>query len=236
MDSGSKLPLQERVPTQRRWWEHLLWVVAGTVLGFVIAAVFAGLLRLPRNTYLFPYIVLVILFLYAYARWSKLDMGRCLRQRWGWGLIGGIIVGVFVVQSVLRQPSSPAPKAVQLAVDLLWPGIVYGTVDGLLLSVMPVLAVRRAFSESGWAARLPGRFFVGLLALVASMFVVAVYHLGYPEFRGAQVIYPLFGVGVMSLAFIVTGNPLSAIISHVAMHMAAVLHGLETVIQLPPHY
>jgi hypothetical protein len=40
----------------------------------------------------------------------------------------------------------------------------------------------------------------------------------------------------MSLAYIVTGNPIAAVISHVAMHIAAVLHGVETVMQLPPHY
>ena len=76
----------------------------------------------------------------------------------------------------------------------------------------------------------------GLIALLASMVVIAVYHLGYPEFRGPQVLFPVFGVGVMSLAYIITGNPLSALISHIAMHIAAVLYGLQTAIQLPPHY
>lgn len=66
--------------------------------------------------------------------------------------------------------------------------------------------------------------------------MIAVYHVGYPEFRGPQVIIVVLGVGVMSLAYIVTGNPTVAIISHVVMHVAAVLHGAESVSQLPPHY
>ena len=66
--------------------------------------------------------------------------------------------------------------------------------------------------------------------------MIAVYHVGYPEFRGPQVIVVVLGVGVMSLAYIVTGNPTVAIISHVVMHIAAVLHGAESVSQLPPHY
>lgn len=68
------------------------------------------------------------------------------------------------------------------------------------------------------------------------MVVIAVYHLGYPEFRGYQVLFPVFGVGVMSLAYIITGNPISAVISHIAMHITAVLYGLQTVMQLPPYY
>jgi hypothetical protein len=40
----------------------------------------------------------------------------------------------------------------------------------------------------------------------------------------------------MSLSMLVTGNPIAAVGSHVAMHTAAVLHGPATTIQLPPHY
>jgi len=32
------------------------------------------------------------------------------------------------------------------------------------------------------------------------------------------------------------GNPFAAVLSHVAMHTAGVLHGMETTVQLPPHY
>jgi hypothetical protein len=39
------------------WHVHLLWVVAAGVLGFATAAVFAGVLRLPRNWFLVPYTV-----------------------------------------------------------------------------------------------------------------------------------------------------------------------------------
>jgi hypothetical protein len=60
--------------------------------------------------------------------------------------------------------------------------------------------------------------------------------LGYTEFQGPQVVSPLIGNGVMSLAYLLTMNPLGAVLSHIAMHIAAVLHGISTTIQLPPHY
>lgn len=215
---------------------HLLWLLAGTVLGFFVAAVFAGLLRLPRPIYIIPYVVLVFTFLYGYMRWNRLDLGQCLRHRWGWGIVAGILAGLFAVQSVVRQPQSPTPQGATLVVDLLWLGVVYGTVDGFLLSVLPVFAVWKALTKQGWTTRWPGRIGSALLALLASMVVIAVYHLGYPEFRGPQVLFPVFGVGVMSLAYIITGSPISPLLSHIAMHIAAVLYGLQTAIQLPPHY
>ena len=39
-------------------------------------------------------------------------------------------------------------------------------------------------------------------------------------------------IGLFTYAF----NPLTAILSHIAMHVAGVLHGPASVIQLPPHY
>ena len=222
--------------TERTWQGHILWLMAGTVLGFVIAAVFAGLFHLSRPIYLIPYVFLVIAFLYGYMRWTRLVLGQCLRHRWGWGVVAGIMAGLFAVQSVMRQPLSPTPEGIKLVIDLFWLGLVYGTVDGLLLSVLPVFAVWEALTKQGWTLRWPGRIGSGLLSLLASMVVIAVYHLGYPEFRGPQVLFPVFGVGVMSLAYIITGSPISALLSHIAMHIAAVLYGLQTAIQLPPHY
>jgi hypothetical protein len=41
---------------------------------------------------------------------------------------------------------------------------------------------------------------------------------------------------IISLGYVVTGNPLAAIIAHATMHVAAVLQGAEGTVQLPPHY
>jgi hypothetical protein len=31
-------------------------------------------------------------------------------------------------------------------------------------------------------------------------------------------------------------SPIAALFSHIAMHMPAILHKIETTVQLPPHY
>ena len=62
-------------------------------------------------------------------------------------------------------------------------GIVYGGLDALFLSVLPVLATWQAFSAIGWTHNLGGKIVVGAIALIASLLVTIAYHLGYPEYR-----------------------------------------------------
>lgn len=234
---SSELNRQGRwiIPAPPPWWAGLGWVLSAAILGAAIPAVFAGLLRLPRLVYLIPYIGLIGAFLYAYLRWSRTCWIEAIRHRWAWGLLAAAPVGIFAVRTVLWQPASPAPGGLALALNLLWPGAAYGTTDALLLSVFPVTATWNALRGLGWTARWPGRIAAGTLALLASLVMIGVYHLGYPEYRGPQVLPIIAGVGVQSLACLLTGSPLPAVLAHVAMHVAAVLHGMESVSQLPPH-
>ena len=66
--------------------------------------------------------------------------------------------------------------------------------------------------------------------------MIALYHLGYPEFRGPQVLVIIVGVGAQCLGYLLSCSPLAPVISHIAMHVAAVLYGIASVSQLPPHY
>jgi hypothetical protein len=47
---------------------------------------------------------------------------------------------------------------------------------------------------------------------------------------------PSIGNGVMSIGYILTNNPITAVFSHIAMHIAGSSRVPATVIQLPPHY
>jgi hypothetical protein len=108
--------------------------------------------------------------------------------------------------------------------------------DALFLNVMPVVAVWKGLSGAGRATGWLGTIAVGALALLASLFVTLLYHLGYREFRNRKVIMVLIGNSLITLAYLVSTNPLGALVSHVVMHVAAVFRGPETVLQLPPHY
>ncbi len=110
-----------------------------------------------------------------------------------------------------------------------------GSGDGLLLSVIPVHVFSASRSDglagSGW--RTPK---ASASALAASLIITALYHLGFSEFRGPSVLQPLIGNGIVTAGYLVSGSPLAPIVSHVIMHVAAVVHGMESTPHLPPHY
>ncbi len=137
---------------------------------------------------------------------------------------------------MLSQPSSERQKGVALLSDILWPGFTYGLIDALLLSVLPILSVKVATTNAAWLETWSGKILFIVLGLLASFFTTTVYHLGYPEFRGKKVIWPNIGNGVLSLAYLLTMNPLAAILPHITMHIVAMMHGPKTTGQVPPHY
>ncbi|MGB8984522.1 MAG: hypothetical protein WCC12_21830, partial [Anaerolineales bacterium] len=104
----------------KAWYLYIGWIATAALLGFLIAVIFAGVLRLPRNIYLIPYVVIAGLFIYAYVRWSGLAVGDLVRHHWVWGLVGGLLLAAFTVNNVLSQPVSPRSEGISLAFDLLW--------------------------------------------------------------------------------------------------------------------
>ncbi len=220
----------------KTWYAYLFWTLGAAVLSFSIAALFAGVFRLPRPIYLIPYTGLVSLFIYLYIRWSGFDLGSFLRHNWYWGLFGAVFAGFFMVRNILEQPASPHSQGAQLVFDLLWLGVLYGAVDGILLSVFPIVTTRAAFASLGWTAHWYGKIGVALLGLVASFLTILIYHLGYPECRSDIVFEIGGGQSILTTIYLLTNNPFTAVFAHMAMHIAGVLQGPATVMQLPPHY
>jgi hypothetical protein len=80
-----------------------------------------------------------------------------------------------------------------------------------------------------------GTIAIGLVALVASLAMTAVYHAGYSDFRSEKLRKPVAGDVVWSVPTLATLNPIGAPIAHAGLHTAAVLHSYETDTYLPPH-
>jgi hypothetical protein len=214
----------------------LIWILIASLTGFSVSAIFAGWLKLQRNIYLLIYIPLVSLLIIWFSISNHLNIKELILHNIYWGLLGATIAEVLVIKNVLSQPSSERNRGYALLSDILWPGFAYGLVDSLLLSVLPVLAIRLTFTNTFWIDSWSGRISFGVIALIASFIVTTLYHIGYPEFRGKKVIWPNIGNGVLSLAYIITMNPLAAILPHIIMHITAMVHGRETTGQVPPHY
>jgi hypothetical protein len=175
------------------------------------------------------YLLVAGVVLVALARQRREALRQGLRRNWRAGILVGFVVGGLLALTVMQQPRSPALRGLDLAWSLVWLGLVYGVLDALLLTVAPVILFE---SPAGTSKRIRQ----AILGFIASMLVTAAYHAGYPEFRGSQLSSPLVGNAVLTAGYLLTGNVATPLVGHVMMHGAAVLHGMETTLQLPPHY
>jgi hypothetical protein len=214
---------------------QLLWVSGAGVLGLACSAIFSGLLHWNRTGFVLAYGVLVTAFLIAYFRLNGIRLLTQIRRRWVSGAVVGTLAGLVLARNVSGQPGSAPPSGAELAGALVWFGLVYGSVDALLLNIVPVLSLygMRPRDELGQLRR---RLYWGLVAVAGSLLITALYHLGFTEFRGPALVQPLVGNTIITGAYLLAGNPLAALIAHVLMHIAAVIHGMHTTVQLPPHY
>jgi len=214
---------------------HLLWVMLAGLVGFAAAAIFSTWLHWHRNAFVLAYAGLTGAFLTGYFRAFRVPLMVQLRRRWLAGLVIGLLAGAVLAYGVSRQPPSSHPAGTALAASLVWLGLVYGSLDALLLTVVPVLSVYGS-RPPGLLSPAAARVRWALLALLASLAVTAAYHLGFAEFRSPTLLQPLIGNAVVTVAYLLTGNPVAPVLAHVIMHVAAVLHGMSTTVQLPPHY
>lgn len=217
-------------------WIMIGWLIAASVIGFTISAIFAGKMNLGRHSFLIPYISIAGIFLVSFFMLNEFDLAAILVKNWPFGILAGGLLSIFLVKTVRSQPLSRHTYGRDLVFDITWAGLAYGIVDALFLNVMPVLAVWAAARHFAWEGTIVQTLAIGLLGLLASLLVTLAYHLGYPEFRNKSVLLVLAGNAFITLAFLLSGSPLGSVISHTAMHVAAVLQGSETTIQLPPHY
>jgi hypothetical protein len=209
------------------------WIFLFAAVGFGISALFSGELGLARDVLVLAYLVIGGGLLIGFWHSNGETFARHLRRHWPAGVLVGLGLGALLAMAVTRQPGSSLPSGLHLAWALVWLGLVYGVLDALLLNVLPVMVLDRpTISPKSWSVRLRA----AAIALAASMLVTGVYHLGYREFRGPQLAQPLIGNAVLTAGYLLTGNVAAPLLGHVIMHGAAVLHGMETTSQLPPHY
>jgi hypothetical protein len=226
-------PVPARSPSMRiHWW----WLAAGLALAFAIPFVFADLLGMPRDGYYAIYAASVAAFLALWVRRTRQDVPGMLKRNWRWAIGLGLVFAALMAFIVLRDPSTVHPHGWTFAGAILWRGVVYGAIDGLLLSSFPVLATFAAFSGKPLRQRTKRAIAaIGALALAMSIAFTAVYHLGYPEFRGAKLKKPVAGDVMWSTPTLLTLNPLGAPIAHIGLHVTAVMHSYNTQTFLPPH-
>lgn len=216
--------------------QQFRWLAAGLILGFLVPYIFADILDLPRDLYYGIYAASVITFITLWARATDQQVGAMLRRRWPLAVtLGAVFAGVLAFVVVRTDDATARPEGLELAWVLVWRGLMYGAMDALLLSVFPILAVFAAASGSKFRTHMMGRVAVVIAAMLASLAMTATYHAGYSDFRSDKMVKPLTGDVLWSVPTLVTLNPVGSIITHVGLHVTAVLHNYDTDTFLPPH-
>jgi hypothetical protein len=173
-----------------------LWLPAGAIIDFAVQAIFSAMLEMPRSWYLIPDFTVVVSFLYAYIRWAGIEVAQAIRHRWVRGVVCRAALSAFMIMNIVNnETASPRPEGLELIGSLLWLGIVYGVVEAIRLTVLPVSAVWLAFKSAGMTRNTSGKLLAATAALAAILAVTAVYHAGYVEFRDTDLISPVFGNG-----------------------------------------
>jgi hypothetical protein len=212
---------------------HLTWVVLGALVGFGASFIFGDLISLPLDLYYFIYFGIIISFFIVYIKKTQLNLKEWFSRRLVWGILLGLIFGALMVQNVLSRPETEKFTGFYLAWLIFWRGLIYGAIDGFLLSVFPWIVTWRTFDVE--KKPLGKRIAFGLLAWFFILVLTTAYHLGYSDFRSKKVIQPDIGNTIMSVPTLVSANPIGSPITHAIMHITALIHSPKTALFLPPH-
>jgi len=214
---------------------HWAWLAGGFPFAFALPFLMTDVLDLNRDLFYGLYALAVACFVAAWARDTRLTR-RDFTRNWRWGVVLGAAAAAVMAFIVLHTEDATArPGGLDLAAAVLWRGVLYGITDGVLLSVFPILAVFAAFAGTKLRERAAGTVLVATIAMVASLGITAVYHLGYSDFRSEKLRKPIVGDLVWSAPTLLTLSPLGAPIAHAGLHVSAVVHSYQTDTFLPPH-
>lgn len=211
-----------------------LWLAGGALLFFLIPLIGTDILGLQPDLYYLIYFTAAVgwftVFVLAHA--------PALRDLWrrdlGYSLAAGAVVGAGLAAIVFSQGATDHPDGWRFAFEILWRGVVYGTVDALTLFVFPAAVAYLLMHGNRDGVKRKLGF--ASLALALSILVSTSYHLGYPEYRGPDLRSPEIGTIVANVPTALTGNPLGSVVAHATVHVAAVVHQRDggSMQMLPP--
>ena len=217
----------------RRHWE---WLACGLLLAFALPYLLTDLVTTNRDVYYGIYSFAVFGFFALWLRYAVDQPRALLTRNWRWGVLLGVAFAGMTAAIPFTENATPHPHGLPFVAAIIWRGVVYGAADGILLSVFPILAVVAAFSSRPLRERSKRALVgIGAAALAASLLFTAVYHLGYPDFRGEKVRKPLIGDVVWSVPTLATLSPIGSPLAHIGLHVSAVVHAYDTDTFLPPH-
>lgn len=198
------------------------WLAGGAAVMFATSLIASDIIGLQHDLYLLIYFTFALGYLGWFAAKSGVAWRRVLRTNLWWSLGVGALVGVAVVRQIMSQSGTTHLTGGFFGFELFWRGLVYGSVDALVLAVFPAViayALVRG-NRKGFTRKAAFGGIVVLLSLVVS----AAYHAGYSTYRDTTMTKPLTGTVMWDLPAVFTGNPAGALVAHAAVHTTAVVH------------
>lgn len=205
----------------------VLWLLAVAAMAFLVAFLATDRLGIPRLPYVGILAVVTAGLTGSYLIWGGFESSFWTNS-WAWGVLGAVVAGGLLAFGISRVPLDASHKEGGVGL-ITWDAIVYGAAEGMLLSVLPVAIVWQTFAGAGWTAGWLG-VIAGLAALGGSILVIVTHHLGYKGFRGREMIFPVVGCSVLSLAYLLMGSVIAPMVGHMILHVGIMRHGSE----LPP--
>ena len=115
------------------------WLAGGAALTFAVSWLGTTVLGLHHDLYYLVYFTLALGYLGWFAARSRLAVRSLMREHRWWSIGLGALVAFAIVGQVMGQPSTTRPSGGYFLFELVWRGVVYGTVDALVLSAFPAL-------------------------------------------------------------------------------------------------
>jgi hypothetical protein len=204
-----------------------LWLVAVAGGAFLVAWLSTDVGGVRRTPYIAVLGIVTAALTGGYLWWSEAGASFWTHQ-WLWGILAAVLAGGFLWFQVARVTATDRP-ALPPVRKALWEALVYGFTEGLLLSALPAAIVWQWWDGHGWGHGWQA-VIGGILALAGSGLVIVTHHLGYRTFRSKRMLQPVFGCLVLSLSYLLSGNPISAMGGHVLLHLGMLNRRME----LPP--
>ncbi len=207
------------------------WLLLVAVVAFAVPYLCADRYEVPRGAYVAILSGVSVLLWSAAMFFVGSGIGQALAWHWRSGLLLAPVVAAIPAVGITRLPATRPRHGKTLVRALGWDAAMYGAAEGALLSALPAFL--------GWqlvhamaAPDEPGTGTAWATALAASVLVIVVHHLGYPEFRHPQgLVMASVACGLLTVGYLVTGSVWTPVVGHILLHAAAVVRGNA----LPPH-
>ena len=197
----------------------------GALLFFAVPFVGTDVVGLQPDLFYLGYFTIAVAWFSVFLTAHRAELRDLWRLNLRWSLVVGALAGIAVAAIVLSSAGTDHPAGWRWWFEIGWRGVVYGGVDALTLFVFPAaVAYLLMHGDRSGARRKIG--YAGLV-LAMSLLVSASYHLGYPEYRDADLRSPLIGTVIADSSALLTGNPVGAFLTHPTAHVSAVVHQSE---------